>query len=123
MNIEELREYCLAKKHVTECFPFDASTLVFKVANKMFVIVPLEKWEKGESSINLKCDPNYTVELRERYESIYAGPYVSNKHWNTIAIYKGELTAKFIFDLITHSYEMVVKGMPKKEQIALGFLK
>jgi predicted DNA-binding protein (MmcQ/YjbR family) len=114
MNIEQLREYCIKKKAVTEEFPFDEQTLVFKVLGKMFVIAPLDKWEKGEASITLKCDPDYTIELREQYKSIYAGPYVSNKHWNSIAIYKGELQSKFVLELIDHSYEMVIKGMTKK---------
>ena len=114
MNIEELRTYCIKKPHATEDFPFDQDTLVFKVLNKMFVIVPLDKWEKGEASITLKCDPNYTIELREQFESIFPGPYVSNKHWNTIAIYKKELQLKFVYELIDHSYDMVVKGLPKK---------
>lgn len=114
MNIEQLREYCLNKKHTTESFPFDESTLVFKVMGKMFVLAPLDRWEKGEASITLKCDPDYTTELREEYESIYAGPYVSNKHWNTISIFKGELKPDFILNLIDHSYEMVIKGLPKK---------
>ena len=68
----------------------------------------------GEASVTIKCDPEYTIELREQYESIYAGPYVSNKHWNTIAIYKGELQPQFILELIDHSYEMVIKGMTNK---------
>jgi len=106
--------YCLSKPKVTEAFPFDESTLVFKVLNKMFVIAPLDQWERGEASITIKCDPIYTLELREEYESIYAGPYVSNKHWNSIAIYKGELSQDFILELIDHSYEMVVKGLSKK---------
>jgi predicted DNA-binding protein (MmcQ/YjbR family) len=120
MNIEQLRDYCLKKKAVTEEFPFDESTLVFKVLGKMFVIAPLDKWEKGEASITLKCDPDYTIELRDQYESIYAGPYVSNKHWNSVAIYKGELQPKFIMELINHSYDMVIKGMPKKLRVKLN---
>jgi predicted DNA-binding protein (MmcQ/YjbR family) len=120
MNIEQLRDYCLKKKAVTEEFPFDESTLVFKVLGKMFVIAPLDKWEKGEASITLKCDPDYTIELRDQYESIYAGPYVSNKHWNSVAIYKGELQPKFIMELIDHSYDMVIKGMPKKLRVKLN---
>ncbi|MDG1729508.1 MAG: MmcQ/YjbR family DNA-binding protein [Algibacter sp.] len=119
MNIEQIREYCLSKKGTTESFPFDKDTLVFKVLNKMFVIAPLNKWESGEASITLKSDPIYTVELREQYESVYPGPYVSNKHWNTIAIYKGELPAKFILELIDHSYSMVLKGMSKKLRATL----
>jgi len=114
VNIEQLREHCLKKKHCTEEFPFDATTLVFKVLNKMFLIAPLDKWERGEASMTVKCDPIYTLELREKYESIYAGPYVSNKHWNSVAIYKGELSQDFILELIDHSYDMVIKAMPKK---------
>ena len=114
MNIEQLREYCLAKKGTTEEFPFDEKTLVFKVMGKMFVICPLDRWEKGEPSVTLKCDPDYTIELREQYRSIFPGPYVSNKHWNTIALYTGELKPEFVLYLIDHSYEMVVKDLPKK---------
>lgn len=114
MHIDVLRDHCLNKKAATESFPFDEHTLVFKVLGKMFVLAPLNQWEKGEASINLKCDPEYTDELRATYESVYAGPYVSNKHWNTVLIYKGELTQKFILQLVDHSYDMVVKGMTKK---------
>ncbi len=114
MNIEQLRDYCLAKNKATEGFPFDEHTLVFKVLGKMFALFPLEKWEKGEASVMLKCDPERTIELREQYESIYAGPYVSNKHWNTVSLFTGELKPRLIFDLIDHSYDMVVKGMTKK---------
>jgi predicted DNA-binding protein (MmcQ/YjbR family) len=70
--------------------------------------------DKGESTITLTCHPDYTEELRSQFKSIYAGPYVSNKHWNTINIYEGELQPKFIKELIDHSYDMVVKGMTKK---------
>lgn len=114
MNIEQLRDYCLSKKHTSESFPFNESTLVFKVMGKMFVLAPLDQWEKGEASITLKCDPEYTVELRKQYKSVYAGPYVSNKHWNTISIFTGELKPDFVLNLIDHSYEMVIKGLPKK---------
>jgi len=114
MNIEQIREYCLNKNKATEDFPFDENTLVFKVLGKMFALFPLDKWEKGEASVMLKCDPERTIELREQYKSIYAGPYVSNKHWNTVDVYKGELNPQFILELIDHSYEMVVKGMTKK---------
>lgn len=114
MNIEQLREYCLAKNKATEGFPFDENTLVFKVLGKMFALFPLDKWEKGEASVMLKCDPERTIELREQYESVYAGPYVSNKHWNTVSLFTGELKPEFVLELIDHSYDMVVKGMPKK---------
>jgi len=114
MHIDQIRDHCLSKKAATESFPFDENTLVFKVMNKMFLMAPLDKFERGEAAITLKCDPEYTIELRDTYESIYAGPYVSNKHWNTLAIYKKELSSKLIFELIDHSYDMVVKGMTKK---------
>ena len=114
MNIEQLRDYCLSKNKATEGFPFDEHTLVFKVLGKMFALFPLDKWEKGEASIMLKCDPERTVQLREQYESVYAGPYVSNKHWNTVSVFTGELKYEFILELIDHSYDMVIKGMPKK---------
>ncbi len=114
MNIEQLRDYCMSKNKATEGFPFDEHTLVFKVLGKMFALFPLKKWEKGDASVMLKCDPDRTSELREQYESIYAGPYVSNKHWNTVSIYTGELKPDFILELIDHSYDMVVKGMTKK---------
>lgn len=120
MNIEQLQDYCLSKKCVTEEFPFDADTLVFKVLGKMFVIAPLDCWEKGEATLTLKCDPEYTIELRTQYNSIHPGPYVSNKHWNTVDIYKGELQPQFILELIDHSYDMVVKGLPNKLKVQLN---
>lgn len=122
MRIDEIREYCLSKKAATESFPFDENTLVFKVMNKMFLMTPLEKWDQDEGSVTVKCNPEYTLELREQYESIYPGPYVSNKHWNTLAIYKNELSPKFVCELIDHSYDMVVKGMTKKMKAELEAL-
>ncbi|MCO4823103.1 MAG: MmcQ/YjbR family DNA-binding protein [Flavobacteriaceae bacterium] len=122
MHIDEIRDYCLSKKAATESFPFDENTLVFKVMNKMFLMTPLEKWDQDEGSVTVKCNPEYTLELREQYESIYPGPYVSNKHWNTLAIYKNELSPKFVCELIDHSYDMVVKGMTKKMKAELEAL-
>ena len=114
MNIQQLHQYCLSKKGVTEDFPFDEDTLVFKVLGKMFALIGLKKWELGERSINLKCDPDYAEELRAEYSSIKPGYHMSKKHWNTISIEEGDLQPKFILELINHSYDMVVKGMPKK---------
>ena len=121
MNIEQLREYCLSKKQVAEEFPFDADTLVFKVLGKMFALFPLENWESGKGSVNLKADPEYSEELRADYSSIRPGFHMSKKHWNSVYIHEGELQSKFIKNLIDHSYEMVVKGMPKKLQNQLNF--
>ncbi|WP_034062504.1 MmcQ/YjbR family DNA-binding protein [Lacinutrix jangbogonensis] len=120
MNIEQVRDYCLSKLHTEETFPFDQSTLVFKVAGKMFALAPLDKWEQGLASLNLKCNPDYALELREEYESIVGGWHSNKKHWNSIYIYKGELSSKFIMELIDHSYDMVVKGMTKKLRDSLN---
>ncbi|AUC82566.1 MmcQ/YjbR family DNA-binding protein [Lacinutrix sp. Bg11-31] len=114
MNIEQVREYCLSKPHTEETFPFDQNTLVFKVAGKMFALAPLDKWESGLASLNLKADPDYAIELRADYQSIESGWHMSKKHWNSVYIYKGELHLKFIMELIDHSYDMVIKGMTKK---------
>ena len=114
MNIEQLRNYCIKKKGVIEDFPFDKDTLVFKVLGKMFALTGLQKWEAGEKTINLKCDPDYAEELRAQYNSIQPGYHMSKKHWNTIALTSDEVSPKFILELIDHSYNMVVKGMPKK---------
>lgn len=118
MNIEEFREYCLSKKYVTECFPFDNVTLVFKVANKMFALSGLEH---HPSTVNLKCDPEKAIQLRDQYSDIIEGFHMSKIHWNTITI-EGGLTNQFIKDLIDHSYDLVVKGMTKKQQKELGFI-
>jgi len=120
MNIEQLRQYCISKKGVTEDFPFDADTLVFKVQGKMFALIGLKKWEEGQKVINLKCDPVYAQELRADYEAIYPGYHMSKKHWNTIDLTLDEISPKFLAELIDHSYAMVVKGMPKKVRDSLN---
>lgn len=119
MNIEQLRDYCVKKKAVSEDFPFDEDTLVFKVLGKVFALVGLEKWESGQKGINLKCDPDYAEELRAEYSNITPGYHMSKKHWNTIDLSSDEISPKFLFELIDHSYEMVVKGMTKKMRDSL----
>ena len=114
MNIEEYRNYCLAKKGVTEEFPFDEETLVFKVMGKMFALTSLKRWEEGDESVNLKCDPDRAIELREQYECINPGFHMSKKHWNTVQINNGELSEQLICELIDHSYKLVVNGLTKK---------
>ncbi|WP_299338999.1 MmcQ/YjbR family DNA-binding protein [uncultured Psychroserpens sp.] len=116
MNIEDYRNYCMSKKAVTEHFPFDDDVLVFKVLGKMFALASLTKWESGEGFINLKCDPQYAIELRETYESIQPGYHMHKQQWNSVYIQTGELSPKLITRLIDHSYDMVVKGLPKKKQ-------
>lgn len=120
MNIEQVRNYCLNKKGVTEDFPFDEETLVFKVLGKLFALTSLKGWEEGTQSVNLKCDPEYAQELRAEYETIEPGFHMNKKHWNTVRIYKSELEPKLFFELIDHSYNMVVKGMSKKMKEQLG---
>jgi predicted DNA-binding protein (MmcQ/YjbR family) len=114
MNIEQLRDYCIQKKEVTEAFPFDDNVLVFKVLGKVFLLTGMDSWEKGEAAVNLKCDPDYALELRDNYESIEPGYHMNKKYWNTIRIFQGELSSKLLLELIDHSYDMVVKSMPKK---------
>ena len=110
MNIEEFRAYCISKKHVSECFPFDEVTLVFKVAGKMFALSGLDSYP---AKINLKCDPERAIELREKFSDIIAGFHMNKKHWNTVTI-EGMLANAMICELIDHSYDVVIKGLPLK---------
>lgn len=111
MNIEELREYCLSKSKVTEEFPFDESTLVFKVMGKMFALTGLDS---EDQSVNLKCDPDLAIELREKYPNdVFPGYHMNKKHWNTV-IYSGSLTDTYVKELVDHSYQLVVDSLPKK---------
>ena len=114
MNVEDYRDYCIQKKEVTEHFPFDNDTLVFKVCNKMFALASLKRWENGEGFINLKCDAEYAQELRAEFDSIKPGYHMHKKTWNSVYFQTGELPAKFVFELIDHSYDTIVKGLPKK---------
>ena len=109
MHIEEFRDYCLAKPGVTEGFPFGEETLVLKVLDKVFALTGLS----ADFAIYLKCDPERAVELREQYPAIQPGYHMNKKHWNTVYV-DGSLSDKFLKELIDHSYEMVVKGLPKK---------
>jgi predicted DNA-binding protein (MmcQ/YjbR family) len=115
MNLETYYEYCLSKKGVTEHFPFDEDTLVFKVGGKMFALSSLSQWEKGEPSVNLKCDPDRAQELRAQYDDIKPGYHMSKIHWNTIAVNK-DASDSLIKELIDHSYELVFKSLTKKIQ-------
>jgi predicted DNA-binding protein (MmcQ/YjbR family) len=122
MDIQTYFDYCLAKKGVTEHFPFDEDTLVFKVGGKMFALSSLSQWEKGEPSVNLKCDPEQAQELRVQYDAIEPGYHMSKIHWNTIAINK-DVPDSLIKELIDHSYELVFKSLTKKLQSEIQELK
>lgn len=111
MNIEELREYCLSLKGVTEDFPFDEDTLVFKVAGKMFCLTSLD----GPFTINLKNEPEKNIELREEYTEIKPGYHMSKTHWNTIEM-SGQLSDDFIKTLIDESYDLVVLKLTRNEK-------
>ena len=115
MNLETFYEYCLSKKGVTEHFPFDEETLVFKVGGKMFALSSLNQWEKGAPSVNLKCNPEYAEELRAQYDDIKPGWHMSKIHWNTIEINR-DVPDSLVKDLIDHSYELVFKSLTKKLQ-------
>jgi predicted DNA-binding protein (MmcQ/YjbR family) len=104
MNIESLRDYCIAKKDTTESLPFGDDTLVFKVNGKMFALANLE----GDLTINLKCDPALAIELRERYPSVIPGWHMNKKYWNTI-LADGTIPDNIIFEWIDHSYNLVKK--------------
>jgi predicted DNA-binding protein (MmcQ/YjbR family) len=119
MNIEEFRDYCLAKKGVTEHFPFDEVTLVFKVLGKIFVLVRLDAWESGAQKINLKCDPDRAIKLRTAYDGIVPGWHSNKRLWNTVTINNSDVPEDLVCELINHSYDMVVKGLTKKLQIVL----
>ncbi|WP_340075137.1 MmcQ/YjbR family DNA-binding protein [Leptobacterium sp. I13] len=123
MNIEELRDYCIRKKGVTESFPFNQDVLVFKVMGKMYALLSLKAWEEGNPTINLKCDPEKALILREQYESIYAGYHMNKKHWNTIALKNGTISKSLLKELMDHSYDVVVQGLPRKVQEELRNIK
>lgn len=111
MNIETYRNYCLSKKGVTEGFPFNQNTLVFKVGGKMFALTNVDNFE----SINLKCNPEYALELREQFVGIKPGYHMNKNHWNTISV-NLDVDDKTIFKLIDLSYHLVVKSLTKKKR-------
>ena len=112
MNIEEFRDYCLAKPGTTEETPFGPDTLVFKVLEKMYALTGIETFE----FINLKCDPEYAVELREQYDgSIRPGYHMNKKQWNSVYT-DGVVPDNLIRQLIDDSYALIVAKLPKKDQ-------
>ena len=115
MNIEKFYEFCLAKKGVTEHFPFDEDTLVLKVGGKMFALTSLKQWELGAPSVNLKCDPERALELRAAYECVQPGYHMSKVHWNTVAL-NGDVSDKFLREMIADSYNLIIKSLTKKIQ-------
>ena len=116
MNVEEFRDYCLAKKGVSESFPFDEKTLVFKVMDKMFALCGLENYPL---TANLKCDPDRSEELRETYDGlIIPGYHMNKRHWNTVQL-EGGVPEGLLKELIDHSYGLVVRSLPCRKREAL----
>lgn len=109
MNIEEFRLHCISKKGVTEGFPFDNKTLVFKVMGKMFALVDVDEFE----SFNVKCDPEVAIDLRERYEAVNPGYHMNKQHWNTITNNLDMLDDE-MKRWIDHSYDLIASSLSKK---------
>ncbi|SMD33126.1 Predicted DNA-binding protein, MmcQ/YjbR family [Reichenbachiella faecimaris] len=109
INVETYREYCISKPGVTESCPFGPDTLVFKVMDKMFALCSINTFE----FINLKCDPERAQELRAQFPAIQPGYHMNKQHWNSVYM-DGTLPDELIYELIEHSYELIVESLPKK---------
>lgn len=119
MNIEDVRLFCLSLKNTTECLPFDDVSLVFKVENKMYLLLPLDA---VEPSLTVKCDPEKAEDLRERYRAVEPGYHFNKKHWNTIYL-EQDMPDEEIRQWIRHSYREVIAKLPKKiRENYAGFL-
>ncbi|MFV0589902.1 MAG: MmcQ/YjbR family DNA-binding protein [Draconibacterium sp.] len=108
MNVEEIRDYCIAKKAVTESFPFNETTLVFKVMNKMFCLLGLD-----DLRLALKNDPEKNIELRAHFPAIIPGYHMNKQHWNTIQL-DGTISPVILCELIDESYNLILNRLPKK---------
>lgn len=119
MQIDQFYDFCSNLKGTTEHFPFDEDTLVFKVGDKIYALASLLEWENGNPKVNLKCDPDHAVELRESYSGIEAGYHMNKKHWNTVKIHE-DVPLALLHELIQHSYDLVFKSLSKKAQIEVN---
>src|SRR5438034_6393223 len=111
MDLESFREYCLKKRGASEDTPFGKDVLVFKVGGKMFALAALDE---VPATANLKCDPDLALDLRDRYEQVRPGYHMNRKHWNTIEI-EGGIPDVELRKMIDHSYELVIKSLPKSK--------
>lgn len=109
MDIEAMRAYCLSKKGTDEGFPFGDTTLVIKVGGKIFILISLD----NNLSMNLKCDPDRAIDLREANPAIIPGYHMNKKHWNTVVL-DGSLSKNLILEMIDHSYDLVFQSLPVK---------
>ncbi len=115
MDIEQFRNFCLALPYTTESFPFDSNVLAFKVKEKLFALTNIEAFE----TINLKCDPEQAILLREKYSDVVPGYHMNKKHWNTIRI-NASVKDKDVLKWVIDSYKLVVNSLPKKEQFDIS---
>lgn len=114
MDVDLLRSFCLSLPYSTEDLPFDEHTLVIRVGGKIFAILPLDTGD----SINLKCDPERSVSLRERYPCIKPGYHMNKKHWNTVEM-NGDISDMLLKELVQHSYDLVYSSLPQKVKASL----
>ena len=112
MDLEQFREYCLSRVAATESMPFGEGVLVFKVAGKMFALAALDEFPV---TVNLKCDPDLALELRDRYEQVRPGYHMNKRHWNTVEIDSGVPEAE-LCKMIEHSYDLVVRALSKAQR-------
>lgn len=118
MNIEEFRDYCITKPGTTEETPFGPDTLVFKVMGKMYALTGIDTFD----FINLKCDPEYAIELREQFDgSIRPGYHMNKKQWNSVDT-DGSVPDHLIKQMTDDSYDLIVAKLPKKVKEELAKL-
>ena len=117
MNFKELDKYLLSKQGATYDYPFDEEVRVYRVGNKMFA---LTNESKSPLSVNLKCDPIYSLELRSLYEGIKGGYHMNKKHWNTLTLEESDVDDETIEELIDHSYDLVFKSLTKRVREGVG---
>ena len=115
MNAESFRAHCLGKAAATEGTPFGPDNIVFKVHGKMFALLALDE---VPPRVNLKCDPDLALELRDRYEQVRPGYHMNKRHWNTVEL--GGIPEKKIREMIDHSYTLIASGLPRKEREKLS---
>ncbi|MGB0167610.1 MAG: MmcQ/YjbR family DNA-binding protein [Luteibaculum sp.] len=115
MNAEIFNDYCMQKKGISQDFPFDDRILVYRVGGKIFALCEIENFD----FVNLKCDPEYAIELREQFEGIFPAYHMNKKHWNSVDV-QGLVPDPLIFKLIDHSYKLVFNSLSKKLQAEIG---
>ena len=117
VTADELRRWCLKRPGASEEFPFGAETSVFKVAGKMFALSALSA---PELRVSVKCEPELAHALRASYPAIQPGYHLNKRHWNTVAL-DGSLSDELVLSMLEDSYDLVVAGLPKRTQEALGW--